>query len=712
MKDRPISHAAPIDRVAVVGRHRVRLDAPDATAPLSVGNGEFACTVDITGLQTFPRFHDMETAQREGRSAVPLGTQAQWGFHTMPNPKKYALADTMETYASVHGPIDYPVLYDFTKQRGELGEDEQAGYWLWANPQRLDLGRIGLELRTAPSADPEDDIHALSDTRQDLDLWSGMITSRFRYAGENVHVRTVCHPAYDGIAVRIESELLRDGRLTLSLAFPYASDTFLGTADWSLPDRHRTEVREDPRRPGVTLFERTLDEDRYVAALRVVGPGAVTEVGPHTFRITGSGGPVIELLLGFAPAEVPSLPAAFAEAARAAREHWETFWRSGAAVDLSGSSDERAPELERRIVLSQYQTAVHCAGSTPPAESGLVHNTWAGKFHLEMHWWHAAHFTTWGRPELLERSLDWYLSIMDVARDTARGQGFPGARWPKHVGPEGRESPNRVGPLLIWQQPNPIHLVELLRRAKDDQEETLARYAVLVEETAEFMAAFLARGTDGRRHLMPPIVPAQEVYDADSVVDPTFELAYFAWGIETAQQWRSRSGLNRRDDWDLVLAELATPAVEAGRYAAVADPPRTAPVDHPSMLAGLGMVPATPVIDPETMRRTLHWTLAHWDWPECWGWDFPMAAMCATRLGEPDKAIEALLHPGARNTYLPAGHNCQRPNRIPVYLPGNGGLLSAVALMAGGWDGCEEEAPGFPKDGRWTVRQEGFVPSP
>lgn len=46
-----------IDRAALVGRHRVTLTAPDAMSPLTVGNGEFAFSADITGLQTFPEFH-------------------------------------------------------------------------------------------------------------------------------------------------------------------------------------------------------------------------------------------------------------------------------------------------------------------------------------------------------------------------------------------------------------------------------------------------------------------------------------------------------------------------------------------------------------------------------------------------------------------------------------------------------------------------------
>ena len=50
--------------------------------------------------------------------------------------------------------------------------------------------------------------------------------------------------------------------------------------------------------------------------------------------------------------------------------------------------------------------------------------------------------------------------------------------------------------------------------------------------------------------------------------------------------------------------------------------------------------------------------------------------------------------------------------RLPVYLPGNGGLLAAVSLMAGGWDGADGPAPGFPDDGTWDVQCEGFSPWP
>ena len=107
------------------------------------------------------------------------------------------------------------------------------------------------------------------------------------------------------------------------------------------------------------------------------------------------------------------------------------------------------------------------------------------------------------------------------------------------------------------------------------------------------------------------------------------------------------------------------------------------------------------------MENTLHWVLDNWNWDQTWGWDYPMTAMNAARLGEPEKAVDALLMDKKTNTYLLNGHNYQ-DDRLRIYLPGNGALLTAVAMMCAGWDGCETPNPGFPKDGNWDVRWEGL----
>ena len=68
--------------------------------------------------------------------------------------------------------------------------------------------------------------------------------------------------------------------------------------------------------------------------------------------------------------------------------------------------------------------AVPSAAQVPPQESGLTCNTWYGKHHTEMIWWHAAHFALWGRDSYLAKNLDWYVRALpskqgsvDVAHD-------------------------------------------------------------------------------------------------------------------------------------------------------------------------------------------------------------------------------------------------------------------------------------------------------
>ena len=69
--------AAKIDRQAVVSRHDVRLAAVDSASPLTVGNGEFGFTADVTGLQTLNATY---------ASFPPLQTMSHWGASPPPRP--------------------------------------------------------------------------------------------------------------------------------------------------------------------------------------------------------------------------------------------------------------------------------------------------------------------------------------------------------------------------------------------------------------------------------------------------------------------------------------------------------------------------------------------------------------------------------------------------------------------------------------------------
>lgn len=677
-----------LNRKAIVERHNPKLSAFDPLSPLSVGNGEFAFTADITGLQTFPDAYEQGT---------PLHTLSQWGWHAFPNPNNFRIEEA--TYGFQVGQRSVP----YAANPPEGGGYSPAAEWLRANPHRLDLGRLGFVLHRANGtlAQPEE----LEAVAQNLGLWTGRLDSRFSLDGDNVRVTTVCHPHLDCIGVRVESSLLTAQRLTVRLAFPYALGEWKRTNDWDNPEAHQTLLHKGENHAD---FRRVLDADEYFVRLQWSGEATLEQVGSHEFELSSNNESALEFSCAFSPTpfsfELPTVGTIIAAAA----ERWNGFWQSGGAVDFSGSTDPRWPELERRVVLSQYVTAINCSGSTPPQETGLVCNSWHGKFHLEMHWWHAAQFALWNRLPLLEHSLGWYQKILPLAQENARKQGYEGARWPKMVAADGHDSPSSVGTFLIWQQPHPLYFAELCYRERPEAA-TLEQYREMVFETAQFMASYARWDAENQRYVLgPALIPAQESYGAqrDTNLNPTFELAYWQWALGIAQQWRERCGLQREAKWDEVRDHLAKAPLRDGIYDAIETPPYLIRGDHPSMLAALGVLPPTPLIDAAAMRATLQSVLKEWNWKSTWGWDYPMIAMTAARLGLPQIALDALLMEAPKNRYLPNGHNYQEA-RLPLYLPGNGGLLAAVAHLVAD---ATPQGSGSLETGDWLIRWENLRP--
>ena len=211
------------------------------------------------------------------------------------------------------------------------------------------------------------------------------------------------------------------------------------------------------------------------------------------------------------------------------------------------------------------------------------------------------------------------------------------------------------------------------------------------------MADF-AESRGGSYTLPAPLVPAQESYLADraTVEDPTFELAYWSWALHTASAWRERLGLAADDTWNRIADAMDRPrAMPDGTYAAIATSPYLIREDHPSMLMALGWVPDTHLIDPAIMAATFESVWEDWDLLSSWGWDYPVLAMTAARLGDVGRALDALLLPSPKNVYLPNGHNPQIPGFLSVYLPANGGLLAAIAHIVAALDAGAEPPRGF-----------------
>ena len=160
-----------IDRKELVGRHKIILTETNPHSPAQVGNGEFAFGVDITGLQTF----------------IPFNTMSHWGWHSDPMPAGLKPGDFEGKAIMTHGrPVSYPIANE---------EQPALSKWLMGNPHRINLGRLSFILKKNDgSYIKEGDLKA---GWQELDLWTGIITSYFEIEGVPVSVTTSCHPDAD-----------------------------------------------------------------------------------------------------------------------------------------------------------------------------------------------------------------------------------------------------------------------------------------------------------------------------------------------------------------------------------------------------------------------------------------------------------------------------------------------------------------------------------
>lgn len=680
-----VSKAQTINRYEVVSRNNPHVTTMDSLNSLTVGNGGFAMTVDGTGLQSFPQHYS---------KGVPLGTMSDWGWHSFSNPEHYLPEESWRYDDFGRGRKEpYAVQIKNDKRK------KAAGDWYRMNPHRLHLGTLGLALGTDPGL--------VKDVDQTLDLWNGQVKSQFLYQGKVYRVQTVCDPEVDMVATHISST----GKIAIDVRFAYPTGGHSDDAcDWTKDLLHSTVLVA--KTSNSALLRRTIDETKYYVVLHWQGKAKIRQVARNHFQLQASSR---ELSLTCEYSEQPSTwVKTFSAVAEAAQTFWNAYWQKGGMVDFSACKDSRAKELERRVVLSQYLLAVQDAGDTPPQETGLTYNSWFGKFHLEMILWHQAQFALWGHPEFLERSLSWYLKAEENARKIAQRQGFKGVRWMKMTDPDAGEAPSSTGSYLIWQQPHLIYLAELLYRATLSPA-LLQKYARLVEETAEFMGDFAEYDAKNDRYNLRGCIAAQETLPAATTMNPPFELSYWHCALNIAQQWRERLGKQRDAHWDDIIRKISPLASKDSLYLAAETQPDSYTnermfSDHPAVMGAIGLFPYNPrQIDFSMMKKTEQWIWKNWKWQTSWGWDYPMMAMGAARMGEPENAVDALLMSQQKNTYLISGHNYQDA-RLRLYLPGNGGLLMAVAMMCAGWDGSIHPNPGFPQDGNWNVKWEGLKP--
>lgn len=720
---------AQIDRKTVLERNNPHVTKADALASLSVGNGHFATTVDVTGMQSFPEYFF---------DGVPLCAMSDWGWHFFPNTENLTPEETQRKMNLGHGRDEV-----FAVEYKTEGRNKNATEYFRVNPHRLNLGNVGLVFDNGKSAA---DISVIKDVDQTLSLYDGKIVSNYSAMGEKVSVVTAALADRSAMIYSLKSKLFNKKKAQVVLTLPYVTGKHADAAtDFSAANFDKHASRVVAKSGNSVVIEHKLDASIYYIKVSWKGGAKFVALpAAHSYSLCPTS-ENFSLKVEYAESQAALHKTFnFQKELLAVADFWHGWWNKGAFVDFSECTDARAKELERRVVLSQYLTYINCANQTPPQETGLTYNSWFGRPHLEMTWWHMVDFSLWNRPEVMETILEWYNNeAYPEAKKIAQRQNFKGIRWMKMTDPWVGESPSNVGSFLTWQQPHYIYMAEEMYR-HNPTAATLEKYAKYVEETAEFMEDFALACQKDKNGVIKlhGQTAAQESMSKDFSYNHPFEQVYWVYGLTTANKWRERRGLARNSVWDDIIRRMGPLPAHEGIYTAgeptqaFADAATGATdfdpfnyggdsgkkqlsseefylkcrSDHPAVLGACGMLPYYGQYDRAQMQRTLDFVMNNWNWDTTWGWDYGMTAMCAARLGDGENAVKALLIDKGKNTYLVSGHNYQEPKRLRLYLPGNGSLLDAVAMMCAGWDGCDENVknPGFPQNGKWNVKWEGL----
>jgi len=101
--------AQTIDRFALVNRHNVILNETDPLAPLSVGNGDFAYTADVTGMQSLEQYYY--------DNGIPLETLGTFAWHSFPKTGNLELENAMKA-SDFHG---RKIMYA-SMEKGDAGQ--------------------------------------------------------------------------------------------------------------------------------------------------------------------------------------------------------------------------------------------------------------------------------------------------------------------------------------------------------------------------------------------------------------------------------------------------------------------------------------------------------------------------------------------------------------------------------------------------------------
>lgn len=582
-------------------KYNLKFNHIDSKNPVTIGNGDFAITLDQTGTQSLYEIY----------KDIPLSTMSNknWFYKDKKDIKpsyvdgKAYMLFNLDNDPNYQTNRQYPFKYSFMQ------------ILLYDDDKLIDINNI-------------------KDVKQELDLYKGIVTSSFNYKEKINKTISFIYQDHDEFNFKLQSD-----NLNLALKFNYPSYTKNGYRLDILPN---VLVKED----RITL----LYDDKNSLSFKLK---------------SSSNYQIVENTLIFDDNNV-----SFSLALDEIKEGklLDEFWKCDNGIIIDNE------ELVKKMVLSKYLLHVNSTGIYPPQESGLTYNCWNSKFHLEMHLIHSLWNIYNNHVGDLVKSFDYYLSIMPSSLKRASLNGYKGLRFPKMTGPDGEDSPSNIGPLLIWQAPHILFMLQEIYYLYN-KENIIKKYEPLISGTIDFMISFLTL-KDSKYQMLDPLLEACESIPLDRCQNPSFELEYWRYILERQPKIDTVLYGYQRYDYLDITSKIITPKEDDGIYL------KTYGVidkydlykDHPTEGFLMSFFKSK-IVDKEKMVKTIDYILKNMDLSSYWGWDFPFLGLSLLNCGEIEKSIEVTQLNTINNQYLYNGYNTSPRDDLKAYLPGNGAFL-------------------------------------
>lgn len=582
-------------------KYNLKFNHIDSKNPVTIGNGDFAITLDQTGTQSLYEIY----------KDIPLSTMSNknWFYKDKKNIKpsyvdgKAYMLFNLDNDPNYQINRQYPFKYSFMQ------------ILLYDNDKLIDINNI-------------------KDVKQELDLYKGIVTSSFNYKEKINKTISFIYQDHDEFNFKLQSD-----NLNLALKFNYPSYTKNG---------YRLDI----------LLNVLVKEDRITLLY--------DDKNSLSFKLKSSSNyQIVENTLIFDDNNV-----SFSLALDEIKEGklLDEFWKCDNGIIIDNE------ELVKKMVLSKYLLHVNSTGIYPPQESGLTYNCWNSKFHLEMHLIHSLWNIYNNHVGDLVKSFDYYLSIMPSSLKRASLNGYKGLRFPKMTGPDGEDSPSNIGPLLIWQAPHILFMLQEIYYLYN-KENIIKKYEPLISGTIDFMISFLTL-KDSKYQMLDPLLEACESIPLDRCQNPSFELEYWRYTLERQPKIDTVLYGHQRYDYLDITSKIITPKEDDGIYL------KTYGVidkydlykDHPTEGFLMSFFKSK-IVDKEKMVKTIDYILKNMDLSSYWGWDFPFLGLSLLNCGEIEKSIEVTQLNTINNQYLYNGYNTSPRDDLKAYLPGNGAFL-------------------------------------